>query len=605
MVKTTSNFMVDVLSVAAFANNEDTKMLLSQLLDVYKFAKKKDPTSLNEDFEVFWSIISDIVESDMTLNKKAEVRRVCLKVKNSPLGKADPMLVETIEALLLDPDGLSDKRIDELKLKIRQWLTMNSINSDVKKIMFNCNKYNPDNNLDTELLIEDILTGMRDVMNKAENCGGSSQTIASVNMSDKSSVLKSISIWRNQHDGYAFPTGLQGLNRMLPPNGGFEKGNLYCFASLSHNYKSGILMDCARWLTTLSTVKSEDGKQPCVLFISLENEVPENTIEMMKRAYNNAYREPVPEGMTDEQLCDCVTGYYNRNGSALIMLRKDDQFGYSDLVGTIEDLEKRGMSVFAVIIDYLTLMRTDGSEDNMAKRYQKLGHALHDLAAHTNRIVITAVQLSGEADILVSSGQTNIVKRFSAAHLADAKGLKREFDCLIFMHIEKNQDEVPFLTFAWNKKRYGTPPDKKDQYCAYRFEGPTLGIVDDYGSSQDRSYRDIFSGTELAKQETADNPFEMMNKKKKEVPISSGFGLAPVPKTEEEKTPVLALTGLEIKQPVVQQEEQKPVVVNTFTEKPVEKISDQDEPIVHEKPEPPKNNIEDDEEPLSVPIMIC
>ena len=538
MLRITSGFMVDALSLAAFSHNEETKSLLGKLLEMYQIERKSDPDSLDKDMEVFWNIIGDIVNADARLDKKSEIRRVCLKVKNSPIGKSDPSLVDTIEALLMDPDGLDVHRIEVLKSRIRQWISMCCINKDLKKVMFNCNKYNPDDMTGgNDEIFEKVLGGLREVITTAESVGGSSKTIDIVNMTDKSSLLKSMTAWKTRHEETCFPTGLQGLNRIVSRYGGYQRGKLYVYASLSHNYKSGILMDSARWLTTLTKVQpTSPGRRPCVLFISLENEVPENTLSMMKRAYTNAYHEAVPENMTDEQLIDVVKAYYEKNGSTLLMLRKDDQFGYSDLVGLVEELEQRGYDVFAVIIDYLTLMRVEAGEDNLPKRIQRLAHSLHDFAAHTNRIVITAVQLSGEADILAASGQTNIVKRFSGGHLSDSKAVRREADTLIFIHIETSPvNDRPYLTFAWNKSRDENPPAKEDCYCAYPFINEILGLVDDYGG-QDKSCRDIFAENQDAAQVGTVNPFaDLGASKEPQQPQVLGYGASPAPTLTGEK----------------------------------------------------------------------
>lgn len=530
MLRITSGFMIDAMSLAAFSNTEETKMLLRKLLEIYQNTKKNDPDTLNRDMEVFWNIINDVVNADARLDKRSEIRRVCLKVKNSPIGKSDPSLVDHIEALLMDPDGMDANRIEILKKNIQQFITMSNINKDLKRVMFDCNKYNPDNTLDNEIIFQDIMTKMRDMMNTAETSIGPSKTIDMVDMTDPASVLRSINSWRNRHDDCQYPTGLQGLNRMLGRANGFQRGKFYVFASRSHNYKSSLAMRIAQWLTTLAITKTEQGKKPAVMFISLENETEENCMNMLQMAYTTAYKEAIPENMTDEQLARCVSAYYGKNGSQLIMLRKDDQFGYTDLLATIEEYEKRNLEIFAVIVDYLGLMRLDANtEDNQPKKIQKLAHSFHDLAARTNRIVVSFAQLGSEADMLASSGQTNIVKRYGAAHLSDCKSIRKEVDFLAFMEIERNLDEVPYLTFGFSKLRDETPPPKEDQYCAYQFHGETLGIVDDYGG-KDCSCHDIFS--DIGADTIVDNPFGPSKDRPKEIIAATGYGASPASTVE-------------------------------------------------------------------------
>ena len=64
---------------------------------------------------------------------------------------------------------------------------------------------------------------------------------------------------------------------------------------------------------------------------------------------------------------------------------------------------------------------------------------------------------------------------------------------MIFMYIEHNTNDVPYLTLCWNKHRDEPPPPKEDKFCAYRFMGPVLGIMDDINLDKDYSVSDIYS----------------------------------------------------------------------------------------------------------------
>ena len=298
---------------------------------------------------------------------------------------------------------------------------------------------------------------------------------------------------------------------MLGKAGGFLRGEFWAFAAASHNYKSGILMAIARWCATLSHFKVEPGTIPAVVLISLENEVPENTMNMIREAYVDAFKKEPPPGTTDDEMIDLVVAYYQKNGVKLMLYKFDEDFGYSDFVNLQTKLKNCNYTVIATIIDYITLMRIDDNgRDNPAKMLQKLAQKLYNFAHRNDQLIVTGLQLDTEAEKIIASGQTNIVKRFGAAHLGDCKGLKRELDGLIFMHIEHNMENVPYLTFCWNKHRNETQPPKSDQYCAYRYCGKILGLMDDIylPGDETRAKNDIYADDEDSETtENVEDPF--------------------------------------------------------------------------------------------------
>jgi hypothetical protein len=120
-----------------------------------------------------------------------------------------------------------------------------------------------------------------------------------------------------------------------------------------------------------------------------------------------------------------------------------------------------------------------------------MAERFHSHSSHNEIFFCTGLQLETRASELASSGKHNIVKQYNEFHLADCKGLKREFDIMYFMEIEKNHHEIPYLTLSWSKHRYvnDTPADWK--YTAYRFR-PDFGILDDI-NGKDMSVSDIYA----------------------------------------------------------------------------------------------------------------
>lgn len=496
MIPVNSDFMLDAVCLAAFSKSDDAKETLSAILEIYQEAKKKTPDVLDKDLDVFFDIIQDVTTRDADLSKKAEINRTIIKLKKSPLAQKDPLIVDQMINLLSNSDDISDRRITRLLHRMSNWVAMAKSMGIIWKMQKRGNQFNPSDDMTNDLILTDIAEYARDLVKSAESGFGLSETIDMVDMTDPAGIMRCLDNYQNKRKSNVFPTGLKKLNKMLGEDLGFKRGEFWAFAASSHNYKSQMLMSVARWCTTLGHVDIAPGMTPCVVLISLENEVPENTRHLVERAYINAYHEEPPKDMDTMRLVEMVARYYNGNGMKFLMFRKDENFGYSDFVKLMESLKNKGLEVVAVILDYITLMRVDEDSDNPAKRLQKLAQKIYNFGQRNNVLIVTGLQLDSKADELNSSGQTNVVKSYGAAHLGDCKGFRRELTGLIFMYIERNTNEVPYLTLCWSKHRDEPPPPKEDRYCAYRFRGNVLGIMDDLYLDKDLSVTDIYSDNE-------------------------------------------------------------------------------------------------------------
>jgi biopolymer transport protein ExbD len=489
----TNDMMLDALCLAAYSDTEDTRILLHQVLQIYQDTKKKNHDSVNLDLEVIFNIIDDIAKADVDLNRKSEVNRIILRIKQSPIAEKDPtFLTSVIEILNEDPANIKPSRIRGLTRKLQQWIVLTKSRQQAQQLLMKCSRYNPTDDVTNDVLINDVAEYARTLLAIQDNASGASETIDVVDMTNPNSIKKALKIYKEKRQSSVFKTGLKQLNLMLS-NGGFLRGEFAAFAASSHNFKSGMLMKCARWFCTKSNIPVPQGLTPAVVMISLENEMPENTMDLLKEAYVDIYRQPIPEGISEDELVDRISEYYSQKNIKFIMYRFDENFGFSDFVKLMTGLKNRGMCVIATVIDYITLMRLEGDDkDNQPKRLQKLGQHFANYAKRNDMLILSGLQLNSAADELNASGKTNIVKQYNAFHLSDCKGLIKELDILIFMYIEENQDGVPFLTLAWRKHRGCKRPPKAHQYAAYRFH-PIMGILEDEDTEYDFNRTDIYS----------------------------------------------------------------------------------------------------------------
>lgn len=493
MIPIQADFLLDALCLAVFSDTDETKLLLDSVLVLYRESKKKNPDIFDPDLDVFIDIISDIVHSDVDLGKRAELNRIVLKVKKSPLAQKDSTITDNVISILKDNDESTPKRILQLTNKVQQWVAFARTRVLLGQAFTKCNKFDPTDAPSNDILLTELLNYARGITEVQDNLVRTAATIDMIDMTDPNSVKRAMLALKTKHTSNSFKTGLKALNRMLGPGYGFTRGSFVAFAASSHNYKTGILLKAARWLVTKSTYTVPVGMMPTVLFLSLENEVPENASSLIAEAYIDIYREPVPPDMKEEELITRICEYYAQKNVKFLMYRFDENFGFSDFVKLQTELKNKGHTVLATVIDYMTLMKLEGDEsDNPAKRLQKLANHLANFFKRWDQLGVTGLQLDAKADELKASGRTNVVKLFNATHLADAKGIRRELDVLIFLNIEHNQDGVPYLTGAWSKHRGPAEPSKKDKYFAYRFH-PVLGILEDEDTEYEYSVPDIYS----------------------------------------------------------------------------------------------------------------
>lgn len=497
MMPVTADFMLDALCLSAFSNTPNTKRLLESVIEVYMTAKLKNPDIVDTDLEIFFTIIKDIVESDINLERKAEINRILIKVKKSPVGIKDPKIVDRVESILTNTDNISPRRITILSKRIKNWIVWSRMNSNLREMFGKCQKFSLTDDVTNDILLNDIFEYAKEISTANEAFGDvSAQNLDCIDMGDKLSILKAVQAYRNKRKSYVFKMGIQGLSRMFGKNKGLVAGEFVAFGASSHNYKSGILTDMTRWLCTCNgKIPAPAGMTPTVVLISLENDVTENTIEFFRAAYVNAYKQVPPPDMPDETVIDFVFQYYNKNGVKFLMYRFDNEFSYTDFVSLMSELKNKGHYVFATVIDYLTLVNKDDlaakyPRENAPKLLQILANRFYNYAKANNMLIVTALQLDSDAD-RINTTQSNAVRHYGASNLGDCKGLKRELDVLIWMHIEKNHQGDSYLTFAFEKHRGEPPPPKEDVYCAYKFD-EVLGILDDC-DGQDMSRQDIYS----------------------------------------------------------------------------------------------------------------
>lgn len=462
---------------------------------------KVEPIFDTEENRYFMNIINELLTFEITLEDKNRLIVNSSKwLKNFPSSE-DQTIKRILSQILLGEDAIDDKHLLVTYKKIKLTLMWCLSDKELRSIMYKMRKIsNMSDTLTQEVMFKDIFEQAKNTLYEIKVIGDAVKenvNISSINMSDRESIKNALAVHRMTREDFTFLTGLQGLNAMLGGKG-FTLGELVCFGGLSHHYKSGILMDCARWMVSYNTPPNFDDRIPVVLFISLENEATRNLINWYKRGYFMKHGEPPPDHFTDDDIADFISTTYSINGWELHIERKlGPFFAFEDYLSLLDEFKKKGRRVYISIIDYFLKMSL-GKRLNLdspaikSAAVQDLFNNFLNHANHENVLTIGAQQLGPKAAEIAANTPMYPVKKFNPnSHFADSSNIIKEISTNIMLHKELNTNKQPFLTMNWGKRRDEDPPDPEHLFCAYPFT--KYGIVDDINFATSQAVSDIYS----------------------------------------------------------------------------------------------------------------
>ena len=498
-----SDIYLNSLCLAAYAPGEPTIKIAAAVVKMFDELSKDERTMLSPVNLLYVKLLRDISQGNLDLSNRSEASNVLLKYQDDRAFENNRVTFDELKSLLL-PDQLpAPQKIRLLFNRVKNNLAFFKTNSRIRKMMLTAQKVGSEDDVEKQTaLFKDILASAESLRNEIEDDtlinDGEVTQVDEIDFNDTNSLRKALAAQHKKRNGVTLRFGLQGLNRMMGPSRSVSYGESMAFAARSHNYKSGILSDVTRWTCVYNKPPDTNGKTPIVLFISLENEVAENLMDIYRKLFANIYHK-MPTEFSDEEVIEFTQRKLSANGFHLLMFRRmGESFGFREFVELVEKIEKNGCKVVVTILDYVTLCHRcrEDSQYNDPKQLQMMFARFKDYCAHKDMFFCTGLQLETEASKLAASGQTNIVKKYNESHLADSKSLKKELDILVFMEIEHNHRGVPWLSMAWNKHRYVNDTPAEDKYCAYQYLGE-LGILDDL-NGEDKSSRDIYAETDTA-----------------------------------------------------------------------------------------------------------
>jgi len=489
MIQFTNELFVDMLILILHCRDVNSIQLIEKILALYEEETKDTKLANGEYLSLYIELIKLVLYNTLDLNN---VDTILLKYKANPVIVKDPELYTSLKSIFSDTNPLAPDMVKYYQQELLALIIMYETSKSVNKIFAisrNHGKTTQDI-FDTVKRINTLCSDLAQHNQKIlENLNDNSTIVRDVDFTDDTSITRGFEVYDTVNIKNVFVTGLQGLNRALGGRG-IKLGESLVINTLPFNGKSLMLLKIARWLVTYNKL-SDDFKNPTCLFYSLENETPQNLIQLFTELWISDKKELPPADISIESMTQYVSAEFKKHGWRFVIKRRvGANFGVTELIADFNNYVAIGQTPLAVIIDYVNLMKKD-DEQSRDLAVRNLYSTLCNFLKSNNCCFITAHQLNRKAAEVVRSNPLGAVKKFTLDMLSDSTDPQREVDVVLYQHKEIDSVGRAWLTWKLDKHRYDTSTPESDKYFAYMFDGK-LGIMDDI-NDKDRSTTNIYA----------------------------------------------------------------------------------------------------------------
>lgn len=255
----------------------------------------------------------------------------------------------------------------------------------------------------------------------------------------------------------AFRTGWKDLNDMLGKVGAFRRGEFVLTSALQHNFKSYLLLLLFVHFCLFNKPYLKDSKKkPLLLFVTLENEIPDNLLTIYKYIKENETGEEVIiKDINREEAAAYVCSRLEETGFSVKMVRFDPtEFTSSAFTGYLDGLMAEGWEIQALLVDYLNMMSKSGIDAKVAgDDIRLLFRKVRNFTSSRSILFITPHQLSSDALQLQRENTEDFVKVIANRGYYDGcRRLGQEPDLEIHHHLVKYQGKT-YLAMQRGKHR--------------------------------------------------------------------------------------------------------------------------------------------------------
>ena len=502
-----SDIYLNTLCLAAYAPGEPTVKIANAVVNMFDSLSKNERTMLSPMNVLYVKILREIANGNLDLSNRTEASGVLLKYQDDKAFETNKVSFTELQNLLLPEVLPAPQKIRTLYNRVKNNLAFFKTSNRIRKMMLTAQKVGSEDDIEKQTaLFKDILAAAESLRSDVEDdpSGQNEELIPidEVDFGNPATIFKALTHQHKKREGEMIKFGWQGFNRMLGPKRAAAYGESFAFAGASHCGKSLILQSLALSHCLYNNPPDVGSYIPVILFISLENEVSENVVQIWKMMYAQFYHKQ-PDNLKDAEVVDLLTKKLGEKGFRFVVIRRlGESFGFSEYVNFYEMYLKNGSKIVATYLDYITLCKREAADvtrgANDAKQIELMVERFKDHSARNNVFFCTAFQLDAEASRIKTSGQTNACRKFNESTLADCKGAIRPLDGLFFNDIETNHLGVSYLCFAWRKHRYVHDTDKDDKYFAMKFT--PLGLPFDI-DTKPAFVRDIYADNDTPEEQ--------------------------------------------------------------------------------------------------------
>lgn len=333
-----------------------------------------------------------------------------------------------------------------------------------------------------------IATAVINIKRSASSLG-SDQTFSLVDEQFESVIDDAVQKLKDRNR--IFITGIQRLNTILAP--GYLSKRLYTYLAFPGKGKSTILLKSAMDIRKYNKdIKTKDpDKRPAVLFLTLENDVPE-TVE---RIYNMCVDNDDIRNYSAKQIKKKMREKGNLkltnddNIDIIIKEFKNRELDTNDLYTIINDLSDEGVEVIALVLDYMKRIRPAEKANDEKTELKNITNELKELAKFFDIPVITAQQLNRSSasivDAALQAKKEDVTRLVGRDGIAGSWEIIENSDVVIIVNPEVKSDTGElYLTFKMLKRRYRSSEEndklRRLDYFNHPFEpGNEIRLIDD------------------------------------------------------------------------------------------------------------------------------
>ena len=285
--------------------------------------------------------------------------------------------------------------------------------------------------------------------------------LGSIDLSDDISIKEALKAGKSSISGDGIMrTGWQGVNEML--DGGLRRGETVVIGGTQHGFKSGMLINVPRQVALYNKPYMLDpNKKPLIMYVSLENELKGNIIQIYKDLWEMKFKKPCHiEDVDDDKLIECARFIRKEitaaNGYHFVMLRHDpSRYSYQVLFDTIRKFENEGYEIHLISFDYLRKSQLTGcSGVRVDEKIRDLFSRVRNFCVPRQITFLTAHQISTEGKNLIREGRADFVKEIAnKGYYEGCKSIDHEVDLEIMIRIEEPDDGFSYLTMMRGKHR--------------------------------------------------------------------------------------------------------------------------------------------------------